>query len=325
MGSDDRVERPVAPPPPPGPGQVTREAIQAQIESLPDILRAQQEFGPQFSQEQLDALRTFGPQFASVALDIQRQISPELRPAALTLERFLGQTDEEEFERLLPQVRRDVRAAQSQRGLGAISPLGSIEEATQIEQLRQNLKNRRLNIALSTAGRQPISGISPTTGVGQLVQNVNPQSIFARQSSIDQFNLGLFGQQAQLFQNQPGSIFGQLAGGLGGAAVGGLGASLGAGLGGALLGGGAAAGGGASAAMLAPLLLCHVAKEIYGSWGSIDTIKARYYVMYKAPQWFRNFYAKHGKQIADFISDKPILKKLIKPLFDWFGRRASSG
>jgi len=232
--SDTTIEQP-APPATKSASETSREAIQAQIDALPEILRAQREFGPEFNQTTLDALREFGPQFAQSSLDIQKLISPELTSASQTLQDFLRGDDEQEFSRLLPGLQRDVRAAQSQRGLGDISPLGSIEEASQIQQLRQNLKNRRLNTALSVAGRQPVSGIPTTSGAGQLVQNVNPDSIFARQNAIDSFNLGLYGQQSQNFANQPGSVTGQIIGAVGGGLLGsitgGAGTSIGSSIG----------------------------------------------------------------------------------------------
>lgn len=236
MGGGDTIVEPQAPAQPRSTQETTRDAIRAQIDSLPDILKAQQEYGPQFSQEALDALREFGPDFAEEALKIQGISSPEVSSASKTLDSFLKSTDDEEFNRLLPDVVRNTRAAQSQRGLGDISPLGSIEESTQIEQLRQNLKNRRLNIALSTAGRQPISGIPTTSGTGQLVQNVDPQSIFNRQNAIDSFNANIYGTQASIYGNQVAnqqpSIYGQIVGGIAGASTGGFGTSIGSKLGG---------------------------------------------------------------------------------------------
>jgi len=221
---------PAPPPPASTPTESTRETISAQIESLPKILEAQREFGPQFSQEQIDSLREFGPEFAEVGMDIQKIISPEIASASNRLREFLDQDDEAEFQELRPELVRDVRAAQSQRGLGDISPLGSIEESARIQQLRQNLKNRGLNIALSTAGRQPVSGIPTTTGTGQLVQNVSPESIFSRQGQIDAFNAQIFGQQSSNYQNAPPSVLGQIAGGVAGAAAGGFGTGIGGGI-----------------------------------------------------------------------------------------------
>jgi len=243
MGST-KIAAPAPPPPAPSPGETSAQAIQAQIDALPKILAAQQQFGPGFSQQQLEDLQTFGPQFAQSALDLQRQfgpqfaevergLAPELAGAQRTLSDFLNQTDEQEFQSLRPGLLEDVRAGQSQRGLGAISPLGSIDESVQLARLKQSLKDRRLNVALSTANRVPIGGIAQVqgqTGVGQLVQNVNPESIFNAQASNNAFSSSIFGTQANIFGSRlanQGNPLGSILGGLAGAAAGGFGSSLG--------------------------------------------------------------------------------------------------
>lgn len=67
-----------------------------------------------------------------------------------------------------------------------------------------------------------------------------------------------------------------------------------------------------------PMLLCWVAAEIFGGWEHPKTINCRYYIGYMAPEWFRNFYMKHGEKIADFIKDKPLFKLALRPLFELF-------
>ena len=207
---------PSPPPPPPSPGETSAQAIQAQIDALPKILAAQQQFGPQFSQLNLEELQKFGPEFAQAALNLQKEfgpqfaevergLAPELAGAQQTLATFLGGTDETEFEALKPGLLQQVRAGQSQRGLGDISPLGSIDESVQLQQLKQSLKDRRLNVALSTAGRVPIGGIPQIqgqTGTGQLVQNISPENIFQAQQGINAFNASIFGTQGGIFGNQ---------------------------------------------------------------------------------------------------------------------------
>ena len=64
--------------------------------------------------------------------------------------------------------------------------------------------------------------------------------------------------------------------------------------------------------------ICWVAKEIFGSWEHPKTIMARYYIINSAPNWFRNFYIKYGEKISKFIHNKPILKLMLRPLFEYF-------
>jgi len=65
---------------------------------------------------------------------------------------------------------------------------------------------------------------------------------------------------------------------------------------------------------------CWVAAEIYGGWFHPKTINARRFFAFKAPRWMTNLYIQHGENVAKFISDKPIIKAMIKPLFDLFAR-----
>ena len=233
MGGSEQ-EQP-SPPPAPSASETSAQAIQAQIDALPRILASQQQYGPQFSQLNLEQLQKYGPEFAQAALDLQRKfgpefaaverdLSPELAGAQSTLASYLSGSDEQEYNALRPGLLEDVRSAQSQRGLGAISPLGSIDESVQLQRLKQSLKDRRLNVALSTAGRVPIGGmpsVQGQTGTGNLVQNVDPNSIFGYQQGLNNFNASIFSSNAGMYNQQLasqgnplGSILGGVAGGL---------------------------------------------------------------------------------------------------------------
>lgn len=63
---------------------------------------------------------------------------------------------------------------------------------------------------------------------------------------------------------------------------------------------------------------CWVAAEIFGGWYEIKTCLARHYINNLAPVWFKKFYLKYGIRIAEFIHNKPILKILLRPLFEYF-------
>lgn len=213
MGGGGTPTAPEQPPAAPSASATSAEAIQAQIDALPKILAAQQQYGGQFSELNLQELQKYGPQFAQAALDLQQQfapqykaisdtLNPEIGAAQRNLTDFLNQTDDQEYNALRPGLIEDVRAGQSARGIGAISPLGSIDESVQLQRLKQSLKDRRLNISLSTAGRTPISGvpqIQGTTGTGQLVSNVSPNSIFDYQQGLNNFNANVFGTNAQIY------------------------------------------------------------------------------------------------------------------------------
>jgi len=214
---DSRAAAPPPPAPAPSVQETSAQAIQAQLDAQPQILAAQREFGPQFSQLNLEQLQKYGPEFAQAALDLQRKfgpefaqverdLSPELAGAQRTLADYLKSDDEKEFAELLPGFRQDVRAGQSQRGLGAISPLGSLDESVQMLRLKQSLKERRLNVALSTAGRVPIGGVPQIQGQTgapqQIIQGPSSSDLFGYQSNLNAFNSSIFGTQANIFGTQ---------------------------------------------------------------------------------------------------------------------------
>jgi len=71
-------------------------------------------------------------------------------------------------------------------------------------------------------------------------------------------------------------------------------------------------------AAAAMAMFCWVASEIFGGWNHPKTNMARLYVNEIAPKWFKKLYIKHGEAIAKFISDKPVLKFILRPLFELF-------
>ena len=85
----------------------------------------------------------------------------------------------------------------------------------------------------------------------------------------------------------------QRSGGIMGGLLGGVGAGIGKAAGTAIFGG------------------CWVAREIYGNDNPEWTI-FRAWLFTEAPEWFRDLYLEEGERFAGFISDKPILKSIIK-------------
>lgn len=316
MGGGNQPSAPATPAPAPTVQETTAQAIQAQIDALPKILAAQQQYGGQFSEEQLQSLKTYAPQFAEQALQLEEQfapqykrisdlLNPEIGAAQKTLTDFLAQTDQQEYEALKPGLLEDVRGAQSQRGLGAISPLGSIDESVQLQRLKQSLKDRRLNIALSTAGRTPISGMvqmgQGTTGTGQLVQNITPSDAIGYQSSLNNFNASIFGTQANIFGTQSNAVTQRRAQNV---------SMINAGIG--QVGSLAETGAGAA------FLFCWVAAELFGGMHEEKTQNARLYLNTLAPKWIKKLYRNHGFKFAKFISNKPMLKNILRPIFEVF-------
>jgi hypothetical protein len=60
---------------------------------------------------------------------------------------------------------------------------------------------------------------------------------------------------------------------------------------------------------------CWVAREVYGE-DNPKWVLFREWLFSKAPAWFRNLYIKYGERFAEFISNKPKLKSLIRRWMD---------
>ena len=62
-------------------------------------------------------------------------------------------------------------------------------------------------------------------------------------------------------------------------------------------------------------IMCWVAREVYGK-SNPEWFLFRAWLEYDAPKWFKKLYKKHGENFATFISDKPMLKYIIRKLMD---------
>lgn len=61
--------------------------------------------------------------------------------------------------------------------------------------------------------------------------------------------------------------------------------------------------------------ICWVAREVYGQ-GNPKWVLFRSWLLEDAPLWFVKLYMKHGERFAEFISNKPWLKAIIRQWMD---------
>ena len=62
-------------------------------------------------------------------------------------------------------------------------------------------------------------------------------------------------------------------------------------------------------------MFCWVAREVYGARNP-RWLQFRQWVIHKSPNWFFRLYAKYGERFAEFISNKPLIKKFIRKWMD---------
>lgn len=60
---------------------------------------------------------------------------------------------------------------------------------------------------------------------------------------------------------------------------------------------------------------CWVAREVYGI-NNPKWLRFRHWMFGYSPRWFFNFYIRHGRSIAKFICNKPLLKSIIRNWMD---------
>ncbi|HYF34914.1 MAG TPA: hypothetical protein VD994_06435 [Prosthecobacter sp.] len=71
----------------------------------------------------------------------------------------------------------------------------------------------------------------------------------------------------------------------------------------------------AAAGPAATIIACWVAREVYGAENP-RWLTFREWMFTKAPKWFLRLYIQHGARFAEFISDKPRIKALIRRWMD---------
>ena len=63
------------------------------------------------------------------------------------------------------------------------------------------------------------------------------------------------------------------------------------------------------------LLMCWVAREVYGA-DNPKWEKFRQWVVFQSPNWFFHWYMFNGERFAEYIKDKPLLKRIIRCWMD---------
>jgi len=284
-GGGTKIVQP-QPPPQPTAAQSAKEFAAA----LPTILETQLRFQPEFDRATFESFQELGPEFARVA----RETLSSFAPTLASLDEELSQQALELSEQGLSESARDLfrEEFKALAGNQVNSGLGADFVARNLvrEQLAAQQQGRNLGLAIQgkvsvqTAFQQPsqfqvANAFQPAFGT----QTAGFGSVFSGAGRPQQV-------QKPDFLGAAGGIL--------------------QGVGGIAQGVGSAGGIGA--------FFCWVASEIFGGWNHPKTCATRLYIDKLAPKWFKSLYIKHGKTIANYISNKPLLKLLLRPLFEVF-------
>lgn len=253
---------------------------------------AQNQFG-MANMEALNQAAQFGAQAGNVAGQANLDAAMRTALANQATQTQVGLSNQE-MAANLAQANRDFQAFQQQQG---ISNLGVLGQARQGE-LAANRAFQQNLVGMYGAAFDPMTTVlgrpSGALGVGQqqqglatgMMQGLGGPQLFNPDAGV---NLAL--QNAANLGNYQSAVYGARAGAQGARAAG-----IYQGLGNALSG-------------------CWVAREVYGEFNPM-WVAFREWLYTKAPNWFVKLYEKYGERFADWISDKPRIKNLIRKWMD---------
>jgi hypothetical protein len=242
----------------------------------------------------------FGAQAANVAGQSNLDAAMRTALANQATQTQFGLTNQEMMANLGLQ-NRAFQASQQQQG---ISNLGLLGQARQGE-LAANRGYQQNLVGMYGAAFDPMATVlgrpSGALGVGQQQQGMAANMMQTMGGQVFDPNAGinLALQQNANLGNYQAATYGARAGAQGaiaGATIGAIGNVAGA---------------------LVPKLpgICWVAREVYGEFNPM-WLAFREWLYTKAPKWFVKLYEKHGERFADWISDKPRIKNLIRKWMD---------
>lgn len=241
----------------------------------------------------------FGAQAANVAGQSNLDAAMRTALANQATQTQVGLTNQEMMANL-GQANRAFQASQQQQGIANLGLLGQARQG----ELAANRAFQQNLVGMYGAAFDPMATVlgrpSGALGVGQQQQGMASGMMQAMGGQVFDPNAGInlaLQNQANL-GNYQASTYGARAG------------AQGAILGGLMQGLGSAAGG-----FLGRPPGCWVAREVYGEFNPMWLV-FREWLYTKAPKWFLKLYEKYGERFADWISDKPRIKKLIRKWMD---------
>jgi len=300
MGSSTTIQQPAAPAAP-----TTAQNMSDYVNNYPALMALEQQYNPQQAQLQYDISEKLGPAYAQ----LYKTTNEQLYPKTASIQEYLTGDAMSKMESGVPKAMQELYLDKLRAEVGdnAGSGIAGDYISRRIIGQSEDYKNYYANQLLSLAGRQPLGTYANPT-----YQNAGEGYNYGQ---VANNNTQGYGSYASLYGNMYGAN--QQAAAAGTQGMYGL---LGAGLqtGGAMYGASQMAKMAPMMASMAPMLMCWVASEIFGGWSMPKTMRARYYIINQSPSWFRNLYAKYGERFAKFISNKPIFKFILKPLFEYF-------
>lgn len=236
MGGKSSSPQIVQPTPPPAPPSY-QQTLQDYVKSIPDLLAAEQKYGPGFAQNQLDLINQYGLPTSQALQSIDQALYPQTAQLQEAVaEQALQGLGSQLPQQIAQQYMSDFNAG---IGMNANAPIGVSSRNIGLYNLQEDWKRYYQNLALTTAGRQPLQGgTAPQSGQASAGL---PGALNYSAQNYGTYAPAFAGQNALAIPRGGRGFSG--GGALGGAGAGalvgsmifpGVGTAVGAGLGGAL-------------------------------------------------------------------------------------------
>jgi hypothetical protein len=273
----------------PPPQITTQQSIQDYVNALPQLYETQFKYAPQEAQQQLELTQ----QYAGPLAEAYKQAQEQLYPGTVALQEQLATQAQTGMNEGLSAQEREQYGSDIKALLGenVSSPIGADYYGRGLMQLDQQRKDYYRNLGLSMTNRQPLTQAS-TPMTNQMASGFTPQDVMGFNSQ----NYGTYSSASRplgFYQNPTAAQnFGTYAQGVGNV-LSGIGSMM-------------------------PKASCWVAAELFGGWFVPKTFYARVYINFVSPLWFKDFYIKHGEQIAAWLRVNRWARIFVKPLFELF-------
>jgi hypothetical protein len=273
----------------PAPAPTAAETTREYYESMPLQYQMQQEYGQKFNQLDYEALQKYTPLVNDLMQAEQQRLSPNQYALNEDLAAQALAGSKADLPSLMKQSALDT--FRSEIGSNVGSPIGAEYTSRNLAQLGEQYRNNYQNMGLSLLNKFPTTTQSPN-----LASPAKSDYSLGASSSNQMQGYGMYQTALANSYYQPapksnpwGNMVGSLASGFGQ----GAGSAIGAGM-----------------------FACWIAKAIFGSWEHPKTSAFRMFLINISPKWFSDWYVANGQKVGAYIEDKPIIKLLLRPLFE---------
>lgn len=172
----------------------TADAVNAWVNSMPQVYSTQMQYAPLQAQQAVDLANQYAGQYGQAMQKAQAGMYPETSKLQEQLATQAGQGMQSDVpDWMKQQYKSNVNA---QLGSNVASPIGADYMSRGLLQQQQDWKQYYNNLALSTAGRQPLTSAA-TPATSDYMSGYTPQSVMGFTSNTYGTAGNIYGSQLQ--------------------------------------------------------------------------------------------------------------------------------